>query len=175
MQISHDRGSITMRRISGFPDSYHCSDLSLKLTLSYQFRIMNIKVIEDDILRNIQNDFSKQYPFLKLEFYKCSHPEYVGSPESERLSADLPLEEATAFHCSGMIDISSLRTVAEVEHDFLKRLGLSVQIFRRSGQLWIETTETDHWSLEQQNAKGCEYSMPYKQDPPPDFNLIDFN
>ena len=164
-----------MRRISVWTDSCHCRGLALTLILYYQFTAMNIRVIEDDILRNIQNDFSKQYPFLKLEFYKCSHPDGTGSPESERLSAQLPLEEATAFHCPGIIDVSPLRTVAAIEHDFLKLLGLSVQVFRRSGKLWIETTGTDHWSLQEQNAKGREYSLPYKPDAPTDFDLIDFN
>jgi hypothetical protein len=136
---------------------------------------MELKVIEDDILRNIQNDFRRQYPFLKLEFYKCSHPECTGCPDSERLSADLPLEEATAFHSPAMIDISAQRTVTEVEHDFLKSLGLSVQVFRHCGTLWLETTATNHWTLEQQNAKGLEYSLPPGQDIPTELDLIDFN
>jgi hypothetical protein len=33
---------------------------------------------------------------------------------------------------------------------------LSVQVFRKSGKNWLETTASDQWSLEKQNAKGLE-------------------
>ncbi|MNF16790.1 hypothetical protein D3C80_2199700 [compost metagenome] len=45
-----------------------------------------------------------------------------------------------------------------VEKDFWEKLGLSAQIFRKSGNLWIETSLTDDWTLARQNDEGFQLS-----------------
>ena len=42
----------------------------------------------------------------------------------------------------------------QVERLFESELGLHVQIFRKSGSIWLETSVTDDLTLDQQNAKG---------------------
>jgi hypothetical protein len=48
--------------------------------------------------------------------------------------------------------------VVELECLFEDQFGLFVQVFRRSGNLWLETTVTDSWSLQKQNEQGKELS-----------------
>ena len=38
--------------------------------------------------------------------------------------------------------------------DFKEIYDLNVQVFRRSGNIWLQTTATDHLSLSAQNEKG---------------------
>ena len=57
-----------------------------------------------------------------------------------------------------IIDVKRTRTVAEVENDLKKQFGLPVQIFRLSGNVWIETILTDDWTLEKQNREGEQIS-----------------
>jgi hypothetical protein len=147
--------------ISGSADTYHCSGLLLPLALLYQTTIMNIKIIEDDLLRNIQSDFQKQYPYLKLQFYKRVPTTGIYLPETDKLSLETPLEDATLFHCAAMIDIAPERTVEAVEEDFLRMLGLLVQVFRRSRNGWIQKQQEERLTLQRQNEKGREYSLPY--------------
>ena len=45
-------------------------------------------------------------------------------------------------------------TVNELEQRFSDVYGLGVQVFRKSGNVWLETTVTDGWTLEQQNKQG---------------------
>jgi len=45
-------------------------------------------------------------------------------------------------------------TVAEMEERFRDIYGLGVQVFRKSGTIWLETTVTDGWTLEDQNKQG---------------------
>ncbi|MBK6949217.1 MAG: hypothetical protein IPH16_15200 [Haliscomenobacter sp.] len=45
-------------------------------------------------------------------------------------------------------------TVREFEQAFYDTYGLNVQVFRRSGNIWIQTTATDSWTLAEQNRKG---------------------
>jgi hypothetical protein len=36
---------------------------------------------------------------------------------------------------------------------------LSVQVFRKSGKSWLETTFTDGWTLKKQNQEGIDLSQ----------------
>ena len=46
--------------------------------------------------------------------------------------------------------------VAELENAFAKSFGFAVQVFRKSGNVWLQTTATDDWTLEEQNLKATE-------------------
>jgi len=39
------------------------------------------------------------------------------------------------------------------------QFGLHVQIFRKSGDLWLQTSKTDEWTIEHQNARGLETTL----------------
>ncbi|MDE3144966.1 MAG: hypothetical protein KGL19_12475, partial [Bacteroidota bacterium] len=45
-------------------------------------------------------------------------------------------------------------TVSELEQKFNDIYGLSTQVFRKSGNIWLVTTVTDKWTLEEQNRQG---------------------
>ena len=45
-------------------------------------------------------------------------------------------------------------TVVDLEQSFSDVFGLGVQIFRKSGKVWLETTVTDGWTLDEQNRQG---------------------
>lgn len=136
---------------------------------------MEINVIEDDMLMNIRSAFQEQYPYLTLRFYRKPHSEGAACPECERIAADKPLEEVTMFHTGGKINIDPEKTVAALEHDFFETLGLCVQVFRQSGPLWLETTRTDHLTLQQQNDTGRESCRISITERPEDFDLQDFS
>jgi hypothetical protein len=45
--------------------------------------------------------------------------------------------------------------VSKVEMGFQESFGISVQVFRKSGKVWLETSATDCWTLEEQNEQGA--------------------
>ena len=57
---------------------------------------------------------------------------------------------------AGTININGLMKVAELESAFFVTFGLAVQVFRKSGKVWLQTTATDDWTLEEQNLKATE-------------------
>lgn len=136
---------------------------------------MKINIIEDDLIVNIQRDFQYYYPYLKLRFYKNPHEKGEGSRENECLDIYTPIEEVTMFHTSCSINISPDYTVADLEDDFFRNLGLCVQVFRQSGNIWLETTSTDDWTLQQQNEKGKESLNSLPREHPREFDLQDVN
>jgi hypothetical protein len=48
------------------------------------------------------------------------------------------------------------------------QFGLHVQVFRKSGSLYIETTNSDDWSIGQQNAEGKTASEEHASEAPRD-------
>ncbi len=54
--------------------------------------------------------------------------------------------------------VSEDQTVLEVEQFFKLHFNLNAQVFRKSGNNWLETTLTDSWTLKKQNQEGMELS-----------------
>lgn len=74
---------------------------------------------------------------------------------------DATLAEAAGLTVSGTAEFNAMSSVHAFEQMFAAQFGLNVQVFRRSGELYLETTATDDWTLGQQNAEGkssCESS-----------------
>ncbi|CAL1518880.1 hypothetical protein [Chitinophaga sp. MM2321] len=115
---------------------------------------MKIYISEEAVVADIQEKFQTMYPYLKLAFFRKPHTKGEPSPEEEKVSPDTPIEKIRMLHSFGWLDISYYRTAAAVEHDFAYIFGLSAQIFRKAGTLWLETTATDSWTLEELNNAG---------------------
>jgi hypothetical protein len=64
------------------------------------------------------------------------------------------LESYRTTNKTGSIVISPQMTVLDLEQHFKMIYGLSAQVFRKSGKVWLETTVTDSWTLEEQNRQG---------------------
>lgn len=119
-----------------------------------------ISIKATERLAAIKEAFRDQYPYLKLEFFHHSHEPEGGNPKSDMIKRDMTVEEARR---EGKGEDGYLRprpgmTVEELEMDFRDRFGLNVQVFRLSGRIWLQTTLTDHWTLEKQNAEGEEHT-----------------
>ena len=56
------------------------------------------------------------------------------------------------------VEISEDMKVSDLEKLFKDNFKLAVQVFRKSGNLWLETTMTDNWTLLQQNNHVRELS-----------------
>jgi hypothetical protein len=113
-----------------------------------------MRIADDMTLLDIQVAFNQTFPFLKLEFYKGTHDSGEGSPVRTQLNARQSLAKVRKVHTEGELHISADMTVAELENAFQDRYGLNAQVFRKSGNLWMQTTATDSWTLGEQNRKG---------------------
>ena len=114
-------------------------------------------------LKEIKKEFSLKYPFLKLEFYKGKHESSKASPADTQLDENLLLKDIRENHAEGNLRIASNMKVNTLEKRFWESYGLNVQVFRRSGNLWLQTTTTDHWTLAEQNGKGERSEQSFQQ------------
>jgi hypothetical protein len=102
----------------------------------------------------IQNEFSKVFPFLKLEFFAKPARLNGASPNKVLRESSKTLGECRTVHISGMLTITPDMTVKELEQHFRDIYGLTIQILRKSGKAWLGTKMTDGWSLKEQNEQG---------------------
>jgi len=114
---------------------------------------MNIVISSDKTIAAIQQEFHEQFPFLKIEFFQADEGN-AKLPERSKIPGDKTLSAYQANHHSENITITPLLTVAELEKKFLSLYGLSIQIFRKSGKAWLESTLTGNWTLQEQNEAG---------------------
>jgi hypothetical protein len=111
-------------------------------------------------LEELQRKFSAAYPFLKIEFFRNGQGLQRAYPSQFLLDKRLPVKDARKSKQAGNISIEDGLTVGQLEQIFLDKFGLTVQVFRKSGKVWLETTMTDKWTLKQQNEHGREISTP---------------
>lgn len=107
-------------------------------------------------ISDVQKAFSNTFPFLKIEFFKNQEMHYL-------LPGDTSIAEAHKMIREGSVAITGDVKVKDLERALNTLLPLHAQVFRRSGNIWLETTMTDNWTLAQQNEHGREISAPDKK------------
>ena len=113
---------------------------------------MEILINNDRLLMDIQGEFSRRYPFLKLEFLEKD--KLAKTPKTSRIDPRTSLKKLNKTGSSQKIDINNRRTVSEISTDFANSLDVIVQVYRKSGNVWNVISITDGWTLESQNSAG---------------------
>lgn len=114
---------------------------------------MKIFLSSESTLRDINREFQARFPLLKLEFYRHNHQPAQSSVFDNKIPSRVPLKNISDL-VPAYISIDPMDTVAEVEQRFQTKFGLPVQIFRRAGDVWVETVQTDDLTLLKQNSMG---------------------
>jgi glycerol-3-phosphate O-acyltransferase len=116
---------------------------------------MIIEINPNKKLKDINSAFTKVYPFLKLEFFSMSHKWQESSSVIQMLEQDQSVSEVTnSSHNSGFIEIHYWQKTGVLEMMFLQQFNLSVHVYRKNGDNWIQTSGTDELTLEEQNEEG---------------------
>jgi hypothetical protein len=111
-------------------------------------------------VKQVQAAFAELFPFLKLEFFKTPQNHQALSQKKEICLPNEPVFSWDGQQTAIEIMFENNMQVLELEAQFANNTGLSAQVFRRSGNVWIETSLTDDWTLEQQNNEGELLSTP---------------
>lgn len=111
--------------------------------------------IDDNIkVAYIQQKFNQLYPYLWLEFYDKDVDDT--HPPSKRIKVvdGMTVGDCRSTHDEGNLVIFPEMSVADLEDILFHSFGISIQVLRKVGNVWMETAHTDSWSLEQQNRQG---------------------
>lgn len=116
-----------------------------------------MKINKSMSVAEVNEQFRKLYPNLKLLFFESAHDQFKGSHLIEVLGDQVSIEMINSLFIDGEIELSGDMSVADLEGIFEDRFGLHVQVFRKSGDAWLETTASDHWSLGKQEKQASRY------------------
>lgn len=114
--------------------------------------ILNINEIQT--IQRLQKVFNDIFPYLKIEFYLSKN--MLGNKKAGikyKKETEKIKNIVTDFR-TGKISFDDKTTVKELEKTFVDKFGLYIQVFRKSGIVWLVTTATDDWTLQQQNEEG---------------------
>jgi hypothetical protein len=115
---------------------------------------MTLHMNESSTIKDIQTDFSTEYPFLKMDFLKIIRDRLGWITGTEKM---LPGEKMLPYYRNTVkmkLSIDGDKTVNGLISDIEESLNMKVRVLRRSGNVWIETSLTMDWTLEQQNSEG---------------------
>ena len=111
--------------------------------------------VDREFVREVENEFNRHYPFLKIEFSgssgrnKADTPAYIG-PDEDILRSRARHLLLNELKMNDDMKVSDLEAALQPVFDY------PVQVFRKSGKFWIGTRMTRNWTLKQQNDQGRE-------------------
>ena len=113
-----------------------------------------VEISDKKKLKDLQEEFNRQFPFLQLEFFAKPHQPGKPSFEKDILKNDLLVGEVREVHNNGHFTVDGNMKVSDFEQFLYQSFGLNVQVFRKSYGKWLQTWATDIWSLNEQNRRG---------------------
>lgn len=119
--------------------------------MGHQLQIKGNRSIKD-----IQEEFQTVFPDLRINFFHHSHAAGSPSEKADVIGGDELVSAIQSQLAEGTVELDPGMKVAEFEATMQEKYGMGVQVFRRSGKQWIQTTITDHWTLGHQEEEGKE-------------------
>lgn len=123
--------------------------------------MIKLVLTKEGKIGDVQKTFNMAYPFLRLDFHSTNN---LNSSLPKRNLLPASSLESAGLRDAGELELREDMTVYELEQSFKKLFGLNIQVSRKSGITWLETTKTDKWSLQKQNEHGREISIPEKEE-----------
>jgi hypothetical protein len=120
--------------------------------------VMTIQLTPERLIEDIQKDFAYVFPYLKIEFFRKGTRYRQTKERTITIPITQTLGSVFKNNRRGRLIISESMTVSELEKLCDEQFGISIQVYRRSGTLWLETSMTDGWTIQQQNDRGSEIS-----------------
>jgi hypothetical protein len=105
-------------------------------------------------LHDLQLEFTRKFPFLKIEFLKTTSRDWTLS-KFHLVEAERPCVcDVRNSHEEGELEINSDMTVEQFESSLVRKFSLPIKVFRKMGKIWRDTKLTCSWTLYRQNEHG---------------------
>ena len=110
----------------------------------------------DRTVLELKKEFTDLFPGLKIEVFAHDHESGEGSPKKDAYKGVVTVSEINPKQTECSLILDPEMTVAEVEEKFHSEAGLNVQVFRKMGVIWLETVQTDGYTLTHQMELSAE-------------------
>lgn len=129
---------------------------------------MFISTTNTETVADIQKVFHQFYPYLRINVLSKPHAAHMPSERKTILSSQTALSSIDTFK-SDTFAFNNDMIVVEFEKGVWETLGLPIQVLRKSGIIWLQTSTTDDWSLTRQNEEGAYFSQGTTQESAPNY------
>lgn len=123
---------------------------------------MQLNILDDTSVKDVQYQFNNFFPFLQIRFFKNTCCSLHTSCTSANVQDDEPVKGLMKINCPLQLHINRETRVCDLMKSF-SDCGLRVQLYRKFGTFWIQTSLTDDWSLERQNQEAQILNMPIEK------------
>lgn len=110
---------------------------------------MNILITGNTLLSEIQQAFHSHFSMLGLAFFKRNHAVGQANAKTDKLHNGLSVSETAGIDLSITLTFTKDMTVSEFEQYMEESLNLHTQVLRKSGDVWLQTTQSDAKSLQE--------------------------
>lgn len=111
---------------------------------------MLLYINDNKTVQDLQDRFSKCFPYLKLQFYKEADNTLKEGDKSNLIRPDMFIGDIRTKSRSGILEIKSWDKTSKVKNELKDLFGLNVQIFRMYADQWIPATYSHELTLQQQ-------------------------
>ncbi|MBS1600870.1 MAG: hypothetical protein JST75_21800 [Bacteroidetes bacterium] len=105
-------------------------------------------------VKEIQDRFTDIFPFLRINFLTPVSVDRKSTWQNSIFSPDSKMGDINKNLIDGEFEISDMMSVSDFENKLKSQFGLNVQVYRKCGNLWLEPTMTNSYTLKAQNDHG---------------------
>lgn len=116
---------------------------------------MELLLSNEMTISEVNKNFQKKFPYLRLEFYSEDYLPGQTSLWDDRLADNTELGEIIGNFLPTFIQFDSTDTVAAFRKHVKDQMGLNVQVFKKTNDVWQDTLQSDYLSLEKENILGA--------------------
>lgn len=112
---------------------------------------MEITIHPEDTIKKVQRDIQREYPNIKIEFFSKEHKKgKVTNVKFQYFNKDITMREI-GLEKDIVLELEDDTIIWDIEKRFEKIGNLHAQVFRRGGEVWLETSKTDDWTIGKAN------------------------
>jgi hypothetical protein len=118
----------------------------------------NIEAIRDGKIRAIEEQFNDAFPYLQLSITNCKNNPETQKQLREAITDGSIIKQPPEAELDSKRIIDETMTVEQLETILLNEFGCNAKVYRRSGNVWLQTKFTNGWTLKEQNQMGKDTS-----------------
>lgn len=129
---------------------------------------MNFEIREENTIAEVQTLFNTCFPYLKIDFFEKNvsfFPSIVSYKPMLHTERKL-IEFRKDSKKIAPFQVTKELNVTAVEKFMQSFYSIYAQVYRKSGNVWLETTVTGNWSLEEQNKQGRSITLQIQENRP---------
>ena len=115
---------------------------------------MIIHINDNRMLRELQLDLSRYYPYLRMEFYSSDKIAQNHSSSLIKLDPYLKTGSVRTQHHAGVIHILPGTTIKAFKEKMKNDFNLCIQLLQFTKEGWVSSDNLENFSLDELNEQG---------------------